>query len=141
MNKVYLLFILILFVQVSYANKNDSESCQKNQVKLSVFAKNDSDFISIDGFQFYYKKGKLYFDKENIRINKISVFEIFHQNTAGGCDDCKYPKWDRNTTDSALAQCIEVFWKACDPVAFRYNNRDASKNVHGSHCGNDRRNS
>ena len=46
MNKVYLLFILILFVQVSYANKNDSESCQKNQVKLSVFAKNDSDFIS-----------------------------------------------------------------------------------------------
>ena len=46
MNKVYLLFILILFVQVSYANKNDSESCQKNQVKLSVFAKNDSEFIS-----------------------------------------------------------------------------------------------
>ena len=45
------------------------------------------------------------------RIYFPADIEIFHQNTAGGCDDCKYPNWDRNTTDSALAQCIEVFWK------------------------------
>ena len=41
----------------------------KNAIKIDEkVILNDSDFISIDGFQFYYKKGKLYFDKENISI-------------------------------------------------------------------------
>ena len=65
----------------------------KNAIKIDEkVILNDSDFISIDGFQFYYKKGKLYFDKENIRINKISVFEIFHQN-----NEFEYPLFNRKT--------------------------------------------
>ena len=41
-----MMFVLSMFIQTSYANNNDPKSCQKDSVKLSVFAKNDSEFIS-----------------------------------------------------------------------------------------------
>lgn len=52
----------------------------------------DCDFISLSEFQFYFKEGKLYFDKKNITVYGLRVLEII-----GKANSFQYPRFNRST--------------------------------------------
>lgn len=52
----------------------------------------DCDFFSIAEFSFYFKGGKVYFDKNNVKINNLNVEVINNENNT-----LQYPLYNRST--------------------------------------------
>ncbi len=52
----------------------------------------DNDFFSVDEYQFYYKEGKIYFDKSGLEVNGVLLYEIQHP-----VNELRYPLFNRNT--------------------------------------------